>query len=600
MLDDYNKFLLQLTEVNTESRIDLIHNNPFGFSKEQIDDDFFKLLEDICRDKLIKVFNTKSPLKQKMLKVQATEWLNKFIGDIKETAKLIEVYSVKENPIEIYNLRELLELRKNISDKYLVKGLIPLGGLFLLVAAPKAGKSLMATDLAVSVMLGNSFLNRETLESNVLYIQNEEPLGRTTAKRVYDKGLQQLELHNPDLFQKLLDSNKLYVVRNLDIIVHQDKLIDNIKELNVKLILIDSLGASIKLSGINEKSDDLIPHLYAIQQIAHNTDVTIVILHHATKMDNQDSQQGMISGVAGNNGIMRANDGVYRLFPPVKDSKLTTFTTILRDSGQITLGLQVKQGEANYWHWDVVNETILSPKNIELQNQILRLLFDRWNEWKFNYPEIDEETPRVYGLTLDELIALTEQDKDEIIARLNDMLSTEAIIYYPHYESKKYVYAIDESGESWLTYYLEREEENKKVSEQKLLEDKLKKKQLDELVNKVKGFIIENNIIELTKLLKTLSRQEGVDVRKRLTVDETEQLELIYNPPDIKIGTNVRVIDENISGKIIKVTFVKKDKKGYHMYSIENNPTRTFKLEQLILYENQTDSTGIISRIDSQ
>src|SRR5439155_18507176 len=57
---------------------------------------------------------------------------------------------------------------------WLVEGLLPLGGLSLLAAKPKVGKSTLARNLALAVARGEPFLDRAVRPGPVVYLALEE------------------------------------------------------------------------------------------------------------------------------------------------------------------------------------------------------------------------------------------------------------------------------------------------------------------------------------------------------------------------------------------------------------------------------------------
>ena len=138
----------------------------------------------------------------------------------------------------------------------------------MVVASPKVGKTNLATHAAVAVARGTPFLNRESTAGNVLFIENEELIDGTTINRIYDHGLQLLELEEPELYKELINSEKLIVTRNVDIVLDQTKILEIVKEKNINLIIIDTLAASLKVSGYTEYSHEVPSALYKLQSLA--------------------------------------------------------------------------------------------------------------------------------------------------------------------------------------------------------------------------------------------------------------------------------------------------------------------------------------------
>lgn len=99
-----------------------------------------------------------------------------------------------KNGLILTKLSDLLnEPEETVS--WLVDKLLPAGGFSLLVAKPKAGKSTLARNLALTVARGDSFLNRTTQQGAVIYLALEEKrsevrkhfhdLGATGTEEIY-------------------------------------------------------------------------------------------------------------------------------------------------------------------------------------------------------------------------------------------------------------------------------------------------------------------------------------------------------------------------------------------------------------------------------
>jgi hypothetical protein len=67
------------------------------------------------------------------------------------------------------------------SVEYLIDGLLPRGGIMLLVGKPKCGKSVLARNLALAACRGSSFLGRDTEKTTVLWLCLEESRSQVSA-----------------------------------------------------------------------------------------------------------------------------------------------------------------------------------------------------------------------------------------------------------------------------------------------------------------------------------------------------------------------------------------------------------------------------------
>ena len=588
-MQDYNVYLQMLLQLTPQIRDEVINRDCSDYDKtpDEIETDFNTLLEDEFRSRIAVMMSCESLLKQKRIKASLTEWMLKFVTDKKDIEQLIHVYSVEQQEIKLYTLADLLNLRKDKATQWIFKGLLKFGQLIMVVASPKVGKTNLATHAAVAVARGTPFLNRESTAGNVLFIENEEPIDGTTINRIYDHGLQLLELEEPELYKELINSEKLIVTRNVDIVLDQTKILEIVKEKNINLIIIDTLAASLKVSGYTEYSPEVPSALYKLQSLAQEHGFSILLLHHNTKMANSNNRTGMMNGVAGSSALTRANDGIWSMF--AADDGTVNVHTIPRDGEPIKLSLVFEKDEACYWYFKVLKESVLSVENIELQNQILRLLYERWEQWR-DEVDVEDIEVKVYGLTLNDIVELTSASRNDVVKRLNDMTSTEGIIRYVG-NNRAFIYAIDSSGESWMTVYLEAEEERKYKAEEKERVAALYQNELEVIKVKLVA-AIDDGVDAVRELVKSLTITERKDVQAKLTNDERNKLVLLLNPCEFKVGDTVQVIEEPaIINRVVNIEFRKVDKENsYHMITLDNMPDRTFKAEHLNLYERESKS----------
>lgn len=592
--EQYSIFLRKLLNKNYEEVMCQLQDNCeyYGRNYEEADNDFNTTLGVEVTRRIKDIAETKDTIGKNRKQTRLVNWLYQHIPDRKKVESTIAAYSIEQSPAEFFTVQEALDLGKDSANNWLVNGLLGLGQLILLPAPAKVGKSILVSILSNCVQLGKPFLNRTTTQGNVLYIQNEENIGKTTSKRIYNGGLRNLELENYDAFQNIVNSPGITICRNLDIALDQDLIVHKVKEHDFKLVLIDSLNASLERSGLNDKSIETAGYLYRLQRLAHLHDFTVVILHHTTKMDNTQTTQGMMDGIAGRSDVTRANDGIFRL-SRVEDKETheqcVQLNTIPRDGDPITIQYRLVKGIANRIGLQVLNESIITPENLLLQNKILRLLFDRWHQW--TQSSADDKSPvNPYGYTLVDLVRATGAKEEEVIARTNDMEASDGIISYVDHSIGKDVFAIEPGGESWLTHYLEEED---KINERKQEKDEQKRLH-EELININLGYMREaiekSDDVRLRELHSSLEPQVLKTINTQLTVDEKNDMLLIFYPPTFPVGTKVKVKNEDISLSVVNVVYKLKDK--VHLYYLEGIPDRPFEKHYLTTDndDDQTDS----------
>ena len=92
------------------------------------------------------------------------------------TAADVKAWSTKRSKTEGFELTHLGDLLQEPEEEvsWIVEGLLPAGGVSLLVAKPKTGKSTLARGCALAVARGKNFLGRHTSCGKVVYLALEE------------------------------------------------------------------------------------------------------------------------------------------------------------------------------------------------------------------------------------------------------------------------------------------------------------------------------------------------------------------------------------------------------------------------------------------
>lgn len=600
---NYLRSLLNLTleEVLTQLAEGCIK---YGKQYDEIDFDFDQLMIDEIKVRVHDVYQTKETFSRAKKETKLFNWLLRHVGDRKRVERIIDQYSIKESPVEFFTIGELLNSRNNDTG-YIIKGLLPKGRLVIISAQAKSGKSVIGTNLVVKVALGEDFLNRPSIKGNVLFVQNEENIKNTTAERVRTGGLQTLELSDYSEYNDLINSHKIVICKNLDIVEHQDLLLEKVKKYDISLVVIDSLNGSIRQSGLTDTSPELGRALYNLQGLTHEHDFSIVLLHHNNKTSyngGTKTQVEKIDAVAGRSFITRTNDGIWivtRKEGKEGEKSYNELHIIPREGDPVTIHYSLIYGEACSWWLNVIKETVLTPENLQLQNAILRILFDKWQQWndRFDEPDVSEEelyklreerNSLPFGCTLDELVSITGIERELVIERTNDMKKSEGIICYVDHSIKKYIFSIPKTGETWLTHFLDKEDEaverNKQKEEEMKLQQALVKRQA-ELVTEA---VLANDVARYKEITNDWKTDLRVKVMELLTPEVKNLLWLLVRPPLFSISTSVTVEVENeyISTSVERVEYNTTDK--YHMYYLVGFPDRTFRSEQLSKNE-QTD-----------
>lgn len=576
--DKYEEFLLATTNIlKADERLKILSQMSEQLGKPSIHIDFLNVLKNVVK-KRIKSFSTLESLERALEEATFDEWFKNFIPDKKKREQLTIELMSEDKKYTIVNLNQLFQMRKEQKNKYLVQELFAYGSLFLLVAKPKTGKSLFSTSLAVNVAIGGDFLKRKCEKQNVLFIQNEENLP-DTGDRIKGHGLEKFELENPELYKELINSDSLVVAKDLDIAANAKLIFDIVEKKNIKLVIIDSLGASIREKGYTEFSPELLGVLYNLQITAQNNGIVILIVHHATKGDDNTNRANMSGGIAGSNAIVRANDGFIKMQVNQKDDKLVDIYFNPRNSNPLQIQVRYEEGEAMSWEFEVTKESSMSIANIELQNDILRLLYEQFNIWVENKNETQDE---VYGLSLSEIMSILKSEKKETIARLNFMLKTEGISKRIH--KRQHIYHINRNGESWLYTYILEEDERRESA-----------RKLEEAYSLVADNL--RNCLtakEIDDLISDLSVKDRNAIFKKLNKEEKERIMLLRYPSKFNIGDKVEII--NVIDCVYTISKISYDldskesknmiKEDRHLYYLEELEDKTFYNFQLKIKED--------------
>lgn len=554
-------------------------------SLNSVREDFYDVLRQLIHERVKEIKDIiGDPIKRGIRETQLNDWLDIFFSRKIREEVVNEILSSDLKP-KIYNLRETLDMKKN-NELYHVSELFRYGSLLLLTASPKTGKSLFATNLIRASITGDLFLGRQTKKANVLYIQNEEA-PEDTGQKLESNGLQLLKLKNPELYENLLSSDNFYLAKGLDIIVDIGIIIHYIEHYNIKVIAIDSLGASVTKKGFTEMNTEVMVALYDLQKVVQYHNVFCIVTHHKNKAATGKGHDDALKQVAGFNGIVRANDGLITMSKSAEEGEegLINVDFIPRSDEPHSMKLRRVEGEALFWDFQVEEESSLSAENINSQNQILRALLEKYQEWldkKEHAENNSEPIPPVEGLSLNKINKLLNMDDKFVLSRVNYMLRTNAIEMRTMRINGEnvYIYHYPKSGESWLQKYLDEEDEQ---IEREAELDNLDRQKIDEFMNcrtkeQIKDAMSSCNLSDLRRL------------NSKFTETEYQHFWQTLYPPLFEVGTWVKIAEIDEIDQIRKIEYPKaksEDKTSCHKYFLSeekfgNQEFRQFQLEQAL------------------
>ena len=231
---------------------------------------------------------------------------------IKQMAKDVAINSKKERIAELARLvgetvsygnhkpylKEMMELDKQVRQgediklwriselmsqpppEYVVEGLLPVGGMSLLIGEPAAGKTFITLDMAAHIMMGKEYLTRYTTQCPIIYCCFEGaasiPLRLRAAMQQHDLTIDDMEdrfmMIKPPLGDTFNDPSKM------------DRLADRIKEAGFSraLLILDTFAASSP--GLEENDAGKVQQaIDNMKYLSSSIGGSILYLHHKTK-----------------------------------------------------------------------------------------------------------------------------------------------------------------------------------------------------------------------------------------------------------------------------------------------------------------------------
>jgi hypothetical protein len=215
--------------------------------------------------------------------------------------------AVRNNAFTLIEAEDLLTLEEPETE-WLWEGILPAGGLSLLVAKPKVGKTTLAFNLAVAVAAGEDFLGRKTKQAQVIYLAHEEK------KSEIQKKLKALP-HRPGKISFYFGSapeKAIQEVRHL------------IQETKAGFLVVDVLQKLCRVKDLNDYAQ-VTNTLEPLMSMAREENCHIMLTHHAGKADRRDGDD-----ILGSTALLGGVDTSIHI---KKREQRRTFFTIQRYGG---------------------------------------------------------------------------------------------------------------------------------------------------------------------------------------------------------------------------------------------------------------------------
>lgn len=261
--------------------------------------------------------------------------------------------------------------------KFLVNDICP-AGLGVIAAPPKYYKSFLALQLCVALSSGSKFLDRKTTKTKCLYFDLESTRRRPQSRL---KAMMVDHLDEVDF----ITQNELPKVNKKPITLATgfDKALDKhlTKNPEIGFVVIDVFK---KIRTEQKKTQSLYDHDYAdiekLQAIAGKHNVSILLLHHTTKMKDQSDP---FNNMSGSTGLLGAVDYAWIINKDNRNDKQATLSITGRDIESEDLTVEFDK-IALKWRYIGTAEEIQAQNDLDSYDQhaitqTIRKLVEQYN-----------------------------------------------------------------------------------------------------------------------------------------------------------------------------------------------------------------------------
>lgn len=286
-------------------------------------------------------------------------------------------------------------------------------GCYLLVGAPKIGKSFFCMQLATDISCGRDFLDYFKVEkSEVLYYALEDTEMRIQKRYTTMNGfgdndffhvIWNINLANAEFEKEIMRELKIYP--------------------NIKIVIIDTLQRA-RASCYSENSNaydadyNFVAHL---KKLADIKSICILLVHHTRKKYAED----VFDEISGTNGLLGAADGAMILKKDKRNQNTAILTVTGRDVPDQELRLCMEQDTHKWVIKEVLNDQVYRQED-ELVLEIVSFVRMNNGEWTGTYPQL--------------LMELKEKEKytnSTLSRKINTLCSVLRSDYGIEFETKK-------------------------------------------------------------------------------------------------------------------------------------------------------------------
>lgn len=224
--------------------------------------------------------------------------------------------------------------------KWLIDDLLPVGGVVMLSAKPKMGKSFLAIQLALSVASGGDFLGFQARKNEVLYIDLE------TSQRSMKNRISMMTENAPRGLY-LMTPQEVFEFGNIGngFEAQVNYFLESHK--GVKLVIVDTYGL---IQGTRTANQNIYRQEYAeishLNSWARKKGFTLVLIHHQNK---QDDYSNPVQGISGSTGITGGLQAYYILSKRDYTDKTTKLTIGGKEIAERDIFIQPESDTNRTW-----------------------------------------------------------------------------------------------------------------------------------------------------------------------------------------------------------------------------------------------------------
>ena len=287
----------------------------------------------------------------------------------------------------------------------LIEGILA-PGLYILAGAPKAGKSLLALDMALCVSEGRPIWGRKTTQSAVLYLALED-----AKQRVQSRLLRMCANEGMNIGELYIATESEMLGRGLE-----EQLTDFLSQnTTVKLVIVDTLGRAWGRTSTKYNYSEDYAMASSFKSVATRFNVAVLLIHHTRKQEAPD----IMNMISGTNGLFGCADGGMVLVRPDRQKAEAILSISGKDFPDTRLKLYQ---DKSTMRWQVYEKDEREQcESVDLIIPAVLVLMEGTNDWEGTATDL-----------LAELVAIDPRIKTMPNALVRKLNQEEAFLRHHH------------------------------------------------------------------------------------------------------------------------------------------------------------------------